>query len=75
MKEITKKVLVLGFETATGKTINLTINKPKEGMEGTEVFKAMESIVAAKALGEDALINSSISAKYVTQEEDALSLN
>ena len=44
--EITKKTLVLGFTNGLGKSVNLTINDPAEGLEGEVVNSVMDEIVA-----------------------------
>lgn len=72
--EITKKTLVLGFTNALGKNVNLTINDPAEGLDGTTVATAMDEIIASNALGTDSIVSGKVEAKYVIQQVDALEL-
>ncbi len=71
---VTKKNLVLGFTTGEGKNLNLTINTPKEGLDGTTIGTAMDQIIAANALGEESIVNNKVSAKYVIQQVDEIKL-
>lgn len=74
MATVTKKTLILGFTTSAGESIKLTINAPKEGMEGTEISAAMDQIIAANALGEEGTASNKATAKYVIQEVDEVEL-
>ena len=44
---------------------NLTIAKPKEGLTSGETSSAMITIIAAIALGEDSLVATKVSTKWV----------
>ena len=74
MAEITKKNLVLTFGTGAGKEVKITIAKPKEGLASGEISSAMTDIIAANALGEDSLVTTKVSAKYVVQQTEAITL-
>ena len=74
MAEITKKNLVLTFGTSAGKEVKLTIAKPKAGLTSDEISSAMTDIIAANALGEDSLVATKVSAKYVVQQTEAIAL-
>lgn len=74
MAEITKKNLVLGFSTAAGKAVNLTIKEPAEGLTSAVISKAMDDIIAANALGEEGTVAVKENAKYVIQEVDEITL-
>ena len=52
----------------------LTITKPKEGLTSDEISSAMTDIIAANALGEDSLVATKVSAKYVVQQTEAITL-
>lgn len=73
MKE-TKKTLVLSFTNEVGKSVNLTINDPAEGLEGEAVASVMEEIIASAALGEDSLVANKVAAKYVVQQVEEIAL-
>lgn len=73
MKE-TKKTLVLSFTNEVGKSVNLTINDPAEGLEGEAVASVMEEIIASAALGEDSLVANKVAAKYVIQQVEEIAL-
>lgn len=73
MKE-TKKTLVLSFTNEVGKSVNLTINDPAEGLEGEVVASVMEEIIASAALGEDSLVANKVAAKYVVQQVEEIAL-
>lgn len=74
MGEVTKKVLVLCFGTDAGKQMSLTIKKPGDTLEGTDIKAAMERIVQTGAFGEEAVATTSLSAKYVKQEVEEVTL-
>ena len=74
MAEITKKSLVLTFGTGAGKEVKLTIAKPKTDLTSDEISVAMTDIIAANALGEDGLVATKVSAKYVVQQTEAITL-
>ncbi len=74
MAEITKKVLVLTFQTAKGKEASLTINAPEEGLEGTSVSEAMDAVIEAAAYGEGDLAVTKGGAKYVIQQVEAIEI-
>lgn len=74
MATVTKKTLVLGFITGAGKNMNLTINAPKEDLDGTTISAAMEQIIASSAFGEESAVSNKVSAKYVIQEVDEVVL-
>jgi len=73
MKE-TKKTLVLSFTNEVGKSVNLTINDPAEGLEGEAVGSVMEEIIASAAFGEDSLVANKVAAKYVIQQVEEIAL-
>lgn len=75
MAIVIKKTLVLGFVTSEGKSVNLTINAPKEGLSGVEVASAMEQIISSNALGEEGTVTQKSGAKYVIQEVDEITLS
>ncbi|WP_410495494.1 DUF2922 domain-containing protein [Cellulosilyticum sp. ST5] len=52
----------------------LTITKPKEGLTSDEISSAMTDIIAANALGEDSLVATKVSTKYVVQQTEAITL-
>lgn len=74
MATVTKKTLVLGFTTSGGESLKLTINAPKEDMEGAEISAAMDQIIASNALGEEETARNKATAKYVIQEVDEVIL-
>ena len=75
MAEITKKVLQLGFRTVSGASVKLTINKPNEDLEAADISSAMNAIIASQALGEEQVVESKEEAKYIIQEEEAITLS
>lgn len=72
--EITKKTLVLGFTNGLGKSVNLTINDPAEGLEGEVVNSVMDEIVASGAFGEESVVANKVDAKYVIQQVEEIDL-
>lgn len=72
--EIVRKVLVLGFKTTNGKTESVTINQPAEGIGAEIVVTAMEEMIAAGCYGKDGLIAEKASAKFVTLQNQSISL-
>lgn len=72
--EVKKRNLVLEFGTTSGKAITLTINTPAEGLTGPQIKAAMDKIIAAKALGEEQLVTTVETAKYVVQQVEDVSL-
>ena len=74
MAEITKKNLVLTFKTGAGKEVKLTLTKPKESLAGSEINTAMTDIIEANALGEDGVVATKVSANYVVQQTEAITL-
>ncbi|SIT81154.1 DUF2922 domain-containing protein [Edaphobacillus lindanitolerans] len=45
------KTLELGFLTAGGKKVNLTVDEPKEGLTAAEVRERMEAVIASGVFG------------------------
>ena len=74
MAEISRKVLQLEFKDARNKSLKLTINKPAEGLTGETVRTVMDTIIASNAYGEVAKAVSIVGAKFIVQEETALTL-
>lgn len=74
MAEIIKKSLVLNFGTTGSKELKLAINKPAEGLTGTQIATVMDRIIAAQAYGKEALVDQKLSAKYVVQQVDEVAL-
>ena len=74
MKE-TRRVLVLGFTSEIGKSVNITINDPADGLEGEVIGGVMEEIIASVALGDESLVANKTDAKYVIQQVEEISLN
>ncbi len=74
MAEIKKKNLVLSFNTISGATVKMTINTPSESLTAEEISKAMDEIIAAEAFGEEQVAHTKEEAKYVIQEEEAITL-
>lgn len=74
MPEITKRNLVLTFETKEGKEIKLTLVKPREGMTGEEIGAAMDAIVTAGVLGENGIVATKTKAAYVVEETQVIEL-
>lgn len=74
MTKVTKKNLVLGFTTISGGNLKLTINAPRQDMEGAEIGAAMDAIIASGVLGEEEVAAHKVSAKYVTQQEEEIEL-
>lgn len=74
MAEITNKVLQLEFSTSAGKSLKLTINKPAPDLTGEVVSGVMDEILATNALGDGDLVAKKVGAKYIVQEETALTI-
>ena len=74
MAKVTKKTLVLGFTTGAGENLKLTINAPKEELEGTDISAAMDEIIATNVFGNQETAQNKTSAKYVIQQEDEIEL-
>lgn len=74
MLTVEKKTLVLSFTTENGDKLNLTINAPAEGMNGTRIGAAMDAMIAANAMGEESFIAGKVSAKYMIQQVDEVEL-
>lgn len=74
MAEITNKVLQLEFSTSAGKSLKLTINKPASDLTGEVVSGVMDEILATNALGDGDLAAKKVGAKYIVQEETALTI-
>lgn len=74
MAEITKKNLVLSFNTPAGATLKMTINTPNESLTSEEISKAMDAIVDARAFGEEQVVATKEEAKYVIQEVETIAL-
>lgn len=71
---ITKKTLVLGFTNGLGKSVNLTINDPAEGITGETASNVMDAIIASSALGEESKVSNKVEAKYVIQQVEEIEL-
>lgn len=71
---ITRKVLQLTFSNSVGKNLTLTINEPAESLDGEMVGAAMDEIIASSAFGEESLAINKVDAKYVIQQEEAITL-
>ena len=74
MATVTKKTLVLGFTTNAGDSLKITINAPKEGMDGASISAAMDEMIASNALGEEGTASNKATAKYIIQEVDEVTL-
>ncbi|WP_069999254.1 DUF2922 domain-containing protein [Cellulosilyticum sp. I15G10I2] len=74
MAEITKKSLVLTFKTAGNKEVSLTITKPSNGITGQDISTAMDTMIAAGGYGDGDLVTEKLTAKYVTQQVENISL-
>ncbi|PHV70189.1 hypothetical protein CS063_11975 [Sporanaerobium hydrogeniformans] len=74
MAEITKKVLVLAFQTTKGKEARLTINVPKADLDGATVGAAMDAVIGSGAYGDGDLAAVKAGAKYVIQEVEEITL-
>ncbi|MHC1749562.1 MAG: DUF2922 domain-containing protein [Cellulosilyticaceae bacterium] len=70
--ELVRKNLVMTFGTEEGKTLNLTISKPKDTLTGADVKKAMDAIVTTGAFGEASRASTVGSAKYVIQQQEVV---
>lgn len=68
------KVLVLGFQDDKGNNVSITINKPVIGLTGSEVSSAMDGMIASQSYGKEGFIKTKVSAKYVTQNEQGVTL-
>ena len=74
MAEITKKNLVLGFSTAAGKAVNLTIKEPADELSSSLISSTMDEIIATGAFGEEGVVTTKEEAKYVIQEVEKITL-
>lgn len=72
--QVKRKVLVLTFVDGLGKNVSLTINEPVNDADGADVSTIMDKIVATKAFGAASLVTKKVEAKYVVQQEEALTL-
>lgn len=70
----TKRNLVLIFKTAGDKEVKLTINAPKTDLEDSVIAAAMDEIITSNAYGHEEVVATKDSAKYVIQQEQAISL-
>lgn len=66
------RVLKLTFKNSKGKKSNLTIQKPKEGLDEATVKAAMGEIVKANIFEKEeiALYSDIVGAKYYTTQSD-----
>lgn len=67
---ITKRSLVLTFGTPIKTDLTITVASPNAALEGTDIKRSMDSILASNALGEVAVADSIMGAKYVIQQVD-----
>lgn len=74
MAEVTKRTLIMAFGTPAGGEVKLTINKPKDGLTGSQISAAMDQIIASNALGEAQLVSTKNDAKFVIQETESIEL-
>ena len=74
MSQTVKKNLVLTFKTNKGKDIKVTLNKPKDNLEGAVISKAMDMMISADVLGEEGKIIGKECATYITQQSDTIDL-
>ena len=74
MAEVTKKNLVLGFSTAAGKEVKLTIKEPADGLEAAKITAVMDEIITVGALGGSDKVTAKENAKYVIQEVEEIAL-
>ena len=75
--EVKRKTLVLSFVSAIGEVLNVTINKPNDELEASEIAAAMDQMVASQALGCDSSQRpiDKKAAKYVVQQQEEISLS
>lgn len=68
-----KRILNMQFKGGDSK-YKITINKPKDGLTGEQVSAIMENVIAANALGDEAVVTQKVNAEYVVQTTESLSL-
>lgn len=74
MNQETSRNLVLTFKTEDQKEISLTIRKPADGLDGTEVKAAMDTIIATGAFGHASPAASIVGAKYDIRQTETIEL-
>lgn len=69
-----KKSLVLIFETAAGKNLEITISKPKEGLDALDIKDAMDAIVETGAFGSTDPASKVVGAQYEFKQIEKVTL-
>lgn len=72
--EVVSKVLVLSFTDTNGKSVSITINNPDLSVDGETVSAAMDQMIAATCYGKEAIISNKVSAKFVTLQNQSVTL-
>lgn len=71
---VVKKALVLNFETGSGSKLGLSILKPMEGIQGSEIKAAMDTIITSGAFGAPEVATKIVSAEYDIRQVDQIPL-
>lgn len=71
---VVKKTLVLNFETETGGKLSLSILKPMESLQGSEIKAAMDTIVSSGAFGAKEVASKVIGVEYDIRQVEAIML-
>ncbi|MEG0014802.1 MAG: DUF2922 domain-containing protein [Cellulosilyticaceae bacterium] len=71
---VVKKALVLNFETGSGSKLGLSILKPMEGLGGSEIKTAMETIITSGAFGAPEVATKIVGAEYDIRQVEEIVL-
>lgn len=65
---VVRKNLVLTFGAADESKLEITVLKPLEGLQGSEIKEAMNKVIATGALGVTSQANKIVGAEYDIRE-------
>ncbi|MEG0152961.1 MAG: DUF2922 family protein [Niameybacter sp.] len=74
MAIVTKRSLVMDFETPSKSKETITVGNPKEVLSGTKIKQAMTDALASGAIGEVIQATKIVGAKFVVQQVDEVDL-
>lgn len=72
--KVVRKNLVLTFETENESKLDLVILRPMEGLTGTEIKTAMDTILATGAFGAEAIASKIVGAQYDIRQIEEVTL-
>lgn len=72
---VVRKNLVLNFEAENETKLDITVLRPKAGLDGADVKEAMDTILASGALGAASPATKIVGAQYDIREIEEIVLN